>query len=106
MSGTEGQSEAAVLLDAKIRVKAINFVVPLAGRWEVFVSFMRNYEEVCLRRKERTRLVVVLFESEYSEKVGDLRQSQAIRNLFDRLSEEYGLKAESTALNLVINTGI
>lgn len=104
--GEARQGLEPLMVNDKIQSKVINFVVPLTGRWEVFVNFMRNYEEVCLKSGEKTRLVVVLFENEHTEKIGDLKQSQAILEVFNRLKKDYDLKDNKQALNLLINTGI
>ncbi|XP_076226559.1 chondroitin sulfate synthase isoform X2 [Nomia melanderi] len=44
-----------------VRSKTIYFVLPLAGRHEVFQRFLQNYEEICLTSDERTALLVVLY---------------------------------------------
>lgn len=42
----------------------IHFVLPLAGKVNVFERFMKNYEDVCLKRKEATQLHIVVFSHE------------------------------------------
>ncbi|XP_054010276.1 chondroitin sulfate synthase 1-like, partial [Hylaeus anthracinus] len=58
--------------------KTIHFVLPLAGRYEVFQRFLQNYEEVCLTNGEKTRLLVVLFhhktESSYDQTIDLIQQ--------------------------------
>lgn len=44
-----------------LQSKIINFILPLSGRYEIFERFLRNYEEVCIKQGERTRLLVILF---------------------------------------------
>ncbi|XP_076643494.1 chondroitin sulfate synthase isoform X2 [Halictus rubicundus] len=44
-----------------VRSKPIHFVLPLAGRHEVFQRFLQNYEEICLTSDQRTALLVVLY---------------------------------------------
>ncbi|XP_078033668.1 chondroitin sulfate synthase isoform X1 [Augochlora pura] len=44
-----------------VRSKTIHFVLPLAGRHEVFQRFLQNYEEICLTSDQRTALLVVLY---------------------------------------------
>lgn len=94
-----------MITNSLIGVKVVNFVVSLSGRWEIFLRFMKNYETVCLKGRERTRLVVVLFENRYSESVEGIRQSEAIKSLFDGLRKEYQLDDENRALNLVVHEG-
>lgn len=76
----------------------INFIMPLTGRWEIFLRFMQNYENVCLKRNENTKLVIVLFENEDINP----KQSYLIQDLFNSLRKKYNLKNEDSALNLVI----
>ncbi|XP_076285045.1 chondroitin sulfate synthase isoform X2 [Lasioglossum baleicum] len=45
-----------------VRSKPIHFVLPLAGRYEVFQRFLQNYEDVCLTSDQRTALLVVLYQ--------------------------------------------
>ncbi|KAF7281659.1 hypothetical protein GWI33_004458 [Rhynchophorus ferrugineus] len=42
----------------------INFLLPLSGRYETFVRFLKMYEDVCIRNWEPTRLYVILYKSE------------------------------------------
>lgn len=48
--------------------KTIHFILPLAGRFQTFLAFMRNFEEVCLVTDERTTLSVMLFHSETDDR--------------------------------------
>lgn len=41
--------------------RKIHFVLPLAGKYEVFVRFMKNYEEIVLKFYEAVTLIVVLY---------------------------------------------
>ncbi len=41
--------------------ETIHFVLPLAGRFEIFQRFMQNFERTCLSPGEKVKLVVVLF---------------------------------------------
>ena len=88
-----------------IKDKVINFVVPLAGRWETFKRFMMNYEDICLRTNENVKLVIVLFEDEITDKVSGLKQSKAIQKLFIQLMAKYGLKDGNRHLNLILSEG-
>ncbi|XP_054286275.1 chondroitin sulfate synthase 1 [Macrosteles quadrilineatus] len=44
--------------------KLINFILPLSGRYNTFLRFVENFENVCLKRKEKVTLTVVLFPNE------------------------------------------
>lgn len=41
--------------------RKINFILPLAGRHEVFGRFMKNYEEIVFKFNEAVTLIVVLY---------------------------------------------
>jgi len=97
---------AHMRVNNRIRNKVVNFVVPLAGRWAIFERFIQNYERVCLAGKERTRLVVVLFENDTSQLVAGNKQSELIRQLFADLREKYQLDGDEKALNLIVNEGL
>lgn len=73
-------------------------MVPLSGRWETFKRFMRNYEDVCLKSGESTRLAVVLFENEATRPIQDdenngryYLQSQLITRMFQKMRSKYNL---------------
>lgn len=44
--------------------KIINFILPLSGRYKTFLRFVRNYEEICLKRDPWTSLFVILFKND------------------------------------------
>lgn len=48
---------------SKTRDKVINFILPLAGRFDAFQRFMSVYEDVCLQDDQKTTLTVVLYPS-------------------------------------------
>jgi chondroitin sulfate synthase len=48
---------------SKIRDKVINFILPLAGRFDAFQRFVSVYEDVCLQDDQKTTLTVVLYSS-------------------------------------------
>lgn len=50
--------------EPNINRKIINFILPLSGRYETFLRFIKNYEEVCLKTGEKTALVILLFRSQ------------------------------------------
>ncbi|XP_059383544.1 chondroitin sulfate synthase 1-like [Carassius carassius] len=44
--------------------KKINILVPLAGRYEIFVRFMANFEKICLIPNQNVKLLILLFSTE------------------------------------------
>ena len=80
-----------------VKNKVINFIMPLTGRWQIFLRFMQNYEEICIKNNENVKLVVVLFEKE--NKNGE--QLNLIENLFLKLNKKYGY-IMSTQLRVVV----
>lgn len=61
--------------------ETIHFIMPLAGRFKIFQRFMLNFEDVCLRRREAVRLIVVMYvnlqeEDAYSRSVDLLQRYQ------------------------------
>ncbi len=49
----------------------IHFILPLAGRFQTFLQFMRNVEEACLQFNEKVALVVMLFHSDTDDRTED-----------------------------------
>ena len=49
----------------------IHFLLPLAGRFQTFLQFMHNFEEVCLQRTDKVVLTVMLFRSELEDRTAD-----------------------------------
>ncbi|XP_041464251.1 chondroitin sulfate synthase 1-like [Lytechinus variegatus] len=55
------------------RIKAtIHFIMPLSGRLEIFQRFMKNYERVCLKTNENTKLLVILFKKAIDDPSADI----------------------------------
>lgn len=46
-----------------IRDKVVNFILPLAGRFNTFMRFIGVFENICLKNKERVTITAVLFPS-------------------------------------------
>jgi chondroitin sulfate synthase len=82
-------------LNDLVKNKVINFIMPLTGRWQIFLRFMHNFEEICLKNNEYVTLVVVLFEKEGTE------QTNLIQNLFLSFDKKYG-DLTSIQLKLVV----
>lgn len=50
----------------KTAEKPINFILPISGRYSIFKRFLAMYENRCIKGKESTRLIVVLYKNERS----------------------------------------
>lgn len=96
-------------IKAKIGDPTIVFVLPLAGRFQTYKRFLKNYEEVCLKHpKTRTELLVVLFKenntslSPFEDKISRLRAkySKSIMNY----STVLGNFSRGIALNQAIHS--
>ncbi|XP_058443998.1 chondroitin sulfate synthase 1 isoform X2 [Malaya genurostris] len=61
----------------------IVFIIPLAGRSETFIRFLRNFEEVALKQDRRTDLLVSMYV--------DQSESSMIAGLLDQLRVRYPL---------------
>ena len=90
-----------MVLSEMIEMKTINFVVPLAGRLDIFERFMLNYETICLKTNENVKLVIVLFENETTTP----KQAERIKNLFKKLILQYNLSSANKQLNLIVTQG-
>ncbi|KAM9841308.1 chondroitin sulfate synthase 3 [Aulostomus maculatus] len=44
--------------------RKVNILVPLSGRYDIFVRFMENFEKVCLIPKQNVKLSVILVDNE------------------------------------------
>ncbi|XP_053369750.1 chondroitin sulfate synthase 1 [Clarias gariepinus] len=44
--------------------KKVNILVPLAGRFDIFVRFMANFEKICLIPNQNVRLLILLFNTD------------------------------------------
>ncbi|KAK2913350.1 hypothetical protein Q8A67_001749 [Cirrhinus molitorella] len=44
--------------------KKINILVPLAGRYDIFVRFMANFEKICLIPNQNVKLLILLFSTD------------------------------------------
>ena len=65
------ESPAVYARPEPVKVKVIHFILPLSGRFQTFLHFMHNFEEVCLKRDEPVSLVVSLFRSETDDRTED-----------------------------------
>lgn len=51
--------------------RTVHFILPLAGRFQTFLHFMNNFEEVCLKTNERVALAVMLFRADADDRTDD-----------------------------------
>jgi hypothetical protein len=104
-----GAYRQRIYINKIVSSKSVNFILPITGRWDIFRRFMVNYENVCLRTNENTKLVIVLFESEFNsgslikdEQSGKMiKQSFLIRNLIDFLKRKYPNKVTDETMSLI-----
>ncbi|KAA0703599.1 Chondroitin sulfate synthase 3 [Triplophysa tibetana] len=47
--------------------KKVHFLVPLTGRYEIFVRFMQNFERICLIPNQHVKLIVILFDNDANQ---------------------------------------
>lgn len=78
-----------------IHSKIIHFILPLSGRYDIFERFLRNYEEVCIKKGEKTKLIVVLFPHKKEESFNKTL------NLVSHLKYKF----PSAAINVIKNSG-
>lgn len=71
----------------------INLLLPLSGRQETFVRFLRMYEDVCINNWEATRLFVILYRSDQSP--GDYNATLRLINA-TKLKINYAHKNHNT----------
>ncbi|XP_016102856.1 chondroitin sulfate synthase 1 [Sinocyclocheilus grahami] len=57
-------SSQAGLEQHEPKEKKINILVPLAGRYEIFVRFMANFEKICLIPNQNIKLLILLFSTD------------------------------------------
>lgn len=74
--------ETRELVTDDLDKEVIHFVVPVSGRQEALQRFLLNYERVCLSTKQRTQLLVVLYDSPTDD--------PTLPRLFERLRHDYG----------------
>ncbi|GJQ88202.1 hypothetical protein Trydic_g13194 [Trypoxylus dichotomus] len=62
--------------------KTINFILPISGRLGIFSRFLSFYERVCIRERELTKLIVVLYKTTPSEFEESLIMINDLRNKY------------------------
>lgn len=73
--------------------RKVHILVPLSGRYDIFVRFMENFEKVCLIPKQNVKLIIILVDGE------DNRGKHA------ELIKDYHRKYPKADLSLVPMTG-
>ncbi|KFO32020.1 Chondroitin sulfate synthase 3 [Fukomys damarensis] len=71
--------------------KKIHILVPLIGRYDIFLRFMENFENTCLIPKQNVKLVIILFS----------RDSGQDSNKHTELIKEYQNKYPTAEMNLI-----
>lgn len=56
LSSFQGTKETGILGDKKIHI-----LVPLTGRYDIFLRFMENFEKTCLISNQNVKLAIILF---------------------------------------------
>lgn len=62
--------------------KKINFILPLSGRHDIFVRFMKNYESVCLISDKQTSIIITLYDDK--KYPSDFEKTINLVNLYSR----------------------
>ncbi|MFT7815754.1 chondroitin sulfate synthase 3 [Arapaima gigas] len=75
--------------------KKVHFLVPLTGRFDIFVRFMENFEKVCLIPNQNVRLAVILVDND----------SNPDREKHKELIQEYRSRYPKADLTVVPTTG-
>ncbi|XP_051539229.1 chondroitin sulfate synthase 3-like [Myxocyprinus asiaticus] len=75
--------------------KKVHFLVPLTGRYETFVRFMKNFERICLIPNQNVKLTIILVDN-------DTNQDKE-RHL--ELIKEYHNKYPKSDLSIIPMTG-
>ncbi|XP_023662582.1 chondroitin sulfate synthase 3 [Paramormyrops kingsleyae] len=75
--------------------KKIHFLVPLTGRYDVFVRFMKNFEKMCLIPSQNVKLTVILVDND----------SNQDREKHIELIREYHHKYPKADLSVIPMTG-
>ncbi|KAJ8343932.1 hypothetical protein SKAU_G00312610 [Synaphobranchus kaupii] len=73
-------------------LETVNILVPLSGRFDVFIRFMGNFEKVCLASKQAVKLLVLLFSAENEEGGSESKRGQAESTKHAELMSEYHRK--------------
>lgn len=75
--------------------RKVNILVPLSGRYEIFVRFMENFEKVCLIPKQNVKLSIIVVDNEMNQSKGKHIQ----------LIEDYDRKYPKADLSFIPMTG-
>ena len=97
------QQFAGRLYDKELdkRTETIHMIMPLSGRFKILQRFMRNFEEVCLKRGQNVQLHMVVFNNEKE----DMALERTI-DLLQRYQHHYrGNYIEIIQANGVFNRG-
>lgn len=85
-----------LLYESEYTKNTINIVLPVYERWESFRRFILNYEDICLKQDQNTRLTVVLFESKSNKTIW-------IKNLFETLRLKYSKNLNDSSFRMLVS---
>ena len=71
--------------------ETIHFVIPLAGRLEIFQRFMDNFERICLAPGENVKMIVVLFKLLENDSSGEI----------EKVAEKYSTKYPKSKITVL-----
>lgn len=75
--------------------KTISIILPVYERWESFKRFLTNYENICLKQEQNTRLTVILFESKSNE-------TNWIKDLFESVRVKYSKLSNDSSFRMIV----
>ncbi|KAG7278122.1 hypothetical protein CRUP_019432 [Coryphaenoides rupestris] len=84
----------------------VNILVPLSGRYDIFVRFMANFERVCLMPNQNVKLLVLLFSTDNNtERVKQVELMREYRMKYPRAEMEIKPVAGSFSRALALEVG-
>lgn len=102
LDGGQQQQPTTAAADRKV----IHFILPLAGRVDIFQRFITNFEEACLRTGQRVSLTVVVFpkaSSEFSSSGAPMMAAPASSKLDSAAGGEGRGGQETTIIDVIEN---
>lgn len=88
-------------IEKKINDKIIHFVMPLSGRLEIFKRFIKNFENVCLKKNENVKLAIVLFTETSSGNSDGSNNNENVINEVNKLVDNLKYKYLNEHLRVI-----
>ncbi|KAG7220843.1 hypothetical protein INR49_031582 [Caranx melampygus] len=86
--------------------KKVNILVPLSGRYDIFVRFMANFERVCLIPNQNVKLLILLFSTDNNtEQVKQVELMREYHMKYPRAEMEIKPVAGSFSRALALEVG-